>query len=207
MRTNLSTDLNLKEDLPYSLRRDHNLLRRKKIELEEARIPYKIDWKNKTIYTENGFSYFIVNGRLLQEYDSISENIDDQLSDDGCPNYRHEPTDQANKNTEKSTSSSANTNADGASSPIFPEAITTTQPVSDRLISISQEYNRVKKPTVNPKPRSSSSAHQPLHFTSISQHHNSNQPYKRTKRSYENNPNYIGPGSLREKRQKQRYGP
>ncbi|CAL8076657.1 unnamed protein product [Orchesella dallaii] len=48
-RGSLSELLSLKEDQPFSLRRDHAILRRKKQELIDSEIPYEINWTTKSI--------------------------------------------------------------------------------------------------------------------------------------------------------------
>ncbi|CAL8137797.1 unnamed protein product [Orchesella dallaii] len=72
----------LKEDLPFSLRRDHNLIRRKRDELTEEQVSFKINWKTKTIYADNGIIFYVINGQLHQEFTTVHESTNEQLSFD-----------------------------------------------------------------------------------------------------------------------------
>lgn len=55
----------INEDLPFEIRRDHAILRSKGKELHAAGQKNKINFKNRSICTENGTSFQLKNGQLI----------------------------------------------------------------------------------------------------------------------------------------------
>ncbi|ODM90592.1 Leucine aminopeptidase 1 [Orchesella cincta] len=165
-------------------------------------VKFSIDWKTKSISSDNGYTYYIKDGEIIEEdngddddmyFDVTNASTNRNFNQSEDRILGEEPARVTDLNFQNSQINASTDQIHSRSSQI---------PVnSEKQMVIQKSINSNSQP----KPASSNfnnagtKRHQPDYFSSISQHHHAKNPAKRQRVRYETDPNYMNRDNLRPK--------